>query len=170
MRDVAGTRITDGSGRKPGRLWQWALVALGMVALIGGAVHTYVEESRSSGVFRPLTLRVVGIRSDAGVVRVAVCRKKEQFPTGCALGAEAKASKGVVLVQLPKVEEGAYAAAVFHDENQNGQLDMHQGRRVPSEGVAFSNDVFAGSGVPSFDQARFDFDGTEQRLRVQYMR
>lgn len=170
MRDSGTAPITGRSRRKSRKYRQWTLVALGATVLMAGAAYTYVGESRSSGVFHPMTLRVVGIRSDSGVVRVTVCKAKEQFPVGCELAREGQAKSGVVLVQFPKVEEGIYAAAVFHDENQNGQLDMFEGRRMPSEGVAFSNDAFGGSGVPSFDQAKFEFDGNEQKLRVQYMR
>lgn len=104
------------------------------------------------------------------MVRVTVCEATERFPDGCKLAGEASAAEGVVLVHFPAVEKGAYAAAAFHDENSNGQLDMYEGRRVPSEGVAFSNDVFGSSGVPSFDKARFEFNGSDQRLRMQYMR
>mgnify|MGYP000960629009 CR=1 FL=1 len=170
MHDPGLAASTAGSGKRSGRVWQWMLVTLGVATLISGAVYTYVDQSRTSGIYHPLTLRITGIRNDAGVVRAAVCNAREQFPIGCTLAAESRASMGVVLVQFPRVETGAYAVAVFHDENQNGQLDMHQGRQVPSEGVAFSNDAFARAGVPSFEQARFDFDGNEQRLRVQYMR
>lgn len=165
------SRSSARSGKRSNRFKKpWALVALGAAVIIAGAVHTYIDQSRGSGVFHPLALRVTGLRSDAGVVRVTVCTARESFPVGCRLAVQSKASQGVVVVQLPRVEEGAYAAAVFHDENDNGQLDMHVGRRVPSEGVAFSNDALAGSGVPSFEQAKFEFAGDEQRLRVQYMR
>lgn len=171
MRDQGMARDFAGpEGRSRKRYWQPALVALGVTVLVAGAAYRYLGESRASGVFHPLTVRVVGIRSDVGVVRVTVCKAREQFPSGCELAGEASAVEGVVLVHFPAVEEGAYAAAAFHDENRNGQLDMYEGRRVPSEGVAFSNDAFGSSGVPSFDQARFEFNGSEQRLRVQYMR
>lgn len=170
MRDVGLARSNAGSRGRASKSFQWVLVALGATILVAGAAYTFVGQSGSSGVFHPLTVRVAGIRSDAGVVRVTVCRAREQFPVGCELAGESPAAKGVVLVRFARVEEGTYAAAVFHDENQNGQLDMFEGRRVPSEGVAFSNDAVGGSGVPSFEQARFEFDGNEQKLRVQYMR
>ncbi len=171
MRDRGMARDPAGpEGRPRKRHWQPVLVALGVAVLVAGAAYRYLGESRASGVFHPLTVRVVGVRNDAGVVRVAVCKATERFPDGCELAGEAGAAEGLVLVHFPAVEEGAYAAAAFHDENGNGQLDMYEGRRVPSEGVAFSNDAFGSSGVPSFDKARFEFNGSDQRLRMQYMR
>lgn len=170
MRDLKTTAVPARSSRRSRQIWQWALVALGATVLMAGAAYTYVGEMRSSGVFHPMSLRVSGIRSDSGVVRVTVCRAREQFPVGCDLANEVQAQTGAITVHFPQVEEGTYAAAVFHDENENGQLDMFEGRPVPLEGVAFSNDAFANAGVPSFEQARFDFDGNEQKLRVQYMR
>lgn len=150
--------------------WRPAFIALGVAVLVAGSAYRYFGESHASGVFHPLTVRVVGVRSNAGIVRVTVCEAREQFPDGCRLAREVAAAEGVVLVHFPAVQEGAYAAAAFHDENSNGRLDMYEGRRVPSEGVAFSNDALGSSGVPSFDKARFELDGSEQRLRVNYMR
>jgi uncharacterized protein (DUF2141 family) len=152
------------------KAWHWSFIALGAAVLVGGATVQYSGALQASGVFHPLILNITGVKSDEGVVRITVCREAERFPDKCALATVLKAKTGVLIVRLPKVEEGAYAAAAFHDENKDGRLDMFEGRLVPSEGVAFSKDAFGGSGVPSFDQAEFEFDGKEQRLRMRYMR
>jgi uncharacterized protein (DUF2141 family) len=154
----------------PSRDWHWSFVALGAAVLVGGATVRYSGVLHGNGVFHPLTLRITGVKSGEGVLRVTICTEAERFPEECALATALQAKAGVSIVRLPKVEEGAYAAAVFHDENKDGRLDMFDGRMVPSEGVAFSNDAFGGSGVPLFDQAEFKFDGKEQRLRMRYMR
>jgi len=154
----------------PSRAWHWSFVALGAAFLVGGAAVQYSGALQGNGVFHPLILRLTGVKSDEGVLRVTVCREAERFPEECALATALQAKAGVSIVRFPKVEEGSYAAAVFHDENEDGRLGMFDGRMVPSEGVAFSNDMFGGSGVPSFDQAEFKFDGKEQRLGMRYMR
>ena len=152
------------------RAWHWSFVALGAAVLVGGAAVQYSGALRGNGAFHPLALRISGVKSGEGVLRVTICREAERFPEKCALATVLQAKAGVSIVRLPKVEEGAYAVAVFHDENKDGRLNMFDGRLVPCEGVAFSNDLFGGSGVPSFDQAEFKFDGKEQRLRMRYMR
>jgi uncharacterized protein (DUF2141 family) len=146
------------------------LVAIGAAVLVGGAALQSRDAFRTTGVFHPAALRVTGVKSDEGILRATLCKETERFPDDCELRSVGRASKGVVLIRFPKVEEGSYAAAVFHDENRNGRLDMHEGRRVPSEGVAFSNDAFADAGVPSFEQSKVKFDGKEQRLRIHYLR
>jgi uncharacterized protein (DUF2141 family) len=154
----------------PSKALHWCLVALGGAVLVGGAVVQSRESSRTTGVSHPATLRVVGVKSSDGVLRASLCRETERFPDDCQLRSIARASRGVTLLRFPDVEEGTYAAAVFHDENQDGRLDMHGGRRVPSEGVAFSHDAFGDAGAPSFSQAEFEFVGEEQRLRMHYLR
>jgi uncharacterized protein (DUF2141 family) len=149
---------------------RWVLVAVGGAVLVAGAAIQSRDNFWTAGVFHPATLRVAGVRSGDGILRATICKEVERFPDDCELRSVGRASKGVVLIRFPKVEEGSYAAAVFHDENRNGRLDMHEGRRVPSEGVAFSNDSLADAGVPSFDQAKVKFDGSEQRLRIHYLR
>jgi uncharacterized protein (DUF2141 family) len=163
-------RLSAERGWNLRKAWPWTLVVSGAAVLLAGASLQYTGAFQGGGAAHPLTLRIAGIKSGDGVVRYAVCRANERFPTECEMAGEAKASRGVVVVQLPAVEEGAYAAAAFHDENRNGSVDLYPGRQVPSEGVAFSNGAASNSGVPSFEQARFEFDGKEQRLRMQYMR
>lgn len=154
----------------PHKALHWTLVALGGAVLIGGAVVQGREGSRTTGVSHPMTLRVAGVKSNDGILRASICRATERFPDGCELRSVARASRGVTFLQFNDVEEGSYAAAVFHDEDQDGRLDLHKGRQVPSEGVAFSNDSLAGAGVPSFNQAEVELNGGEQRLRMNYLR
>lgn len=62
---------------------------------------------------------------------------------------------------------GTYAAVVFHDENDNGEID-HNLLRLPSEALGFSNGFRPGvfSGLPSFDKLRFDHAVGIQHIEV----
>lgn len=63
------------------------------------------------------------------------------------------------------IPPGAYALAVIHDENMNGELDTNF-IGVPMEGYGFSNDVRAMFGPPSFSAASFEYDGQFLELTI----
>ena len=62
---------------------------------------------------------------------------------------------------------GAYALIVFHDENDNGEID-HNLLHLPSEELGFSNGFVPGlvTGLPSFDKLRFEHADAMQRMEV----
>lgn len=62
---------------------------------------------------------------------------------------------------------GAYALVVFHDENDNGEID-HKLLRLPSEALGFSNDFSPGllTGLPSFDKLRFMHAADTEHLEI----
>jgi uncharacterized protein (DUF2141 family) len=107
-----------------------------------------------------LTVIVEGIDKAEGKMALGLYRKAEGFPD------ITKAHKGVFIpvegVRLehtfPDIADGEYALAVFHDANDNGEMDTNF-FKVPKEGYAFSNNVKGRFGPPSFDDAAFTMDG-----------
>lgn len=55
---------------------------------------------------------------------------------------------------LDSIPAGTYAFGVFHDENNNEQIDQNW-IGIPTEGFAFSNNAMGAFGPPSFEQAKF---------------
>lgn len=104
-----------------------------------------------------VTLRVLteGLRSDAGEVLVALCRKDEFLGRSCAWNARAAAGAEIVLEGVPP---GRYALQAIHDENADG--DLNRTGLLPDEGLAFSRDAPMRFGPPRFEDAAFDL--TEQ--------
>lgn len=119
-----------------------ALVLLALLNLVGTAWAGDV------------TVRVVGLRSDAGAIHVAVWDDPEGFPDGDAFLMDrvvSAESNGVTAV-FPGLAPGAYAFATYHDEDRDGEFD--QGfLGVPLEGYAFSNDVRPFLSPPPFSAA-----------------
>lgn len=58
----------------------------------------------------------------------------------------------ILFADLPK---GTYAISIYHDENENGDLDTNF-MGIPEEPYAFSNDAPGRFGPPSFEAAAFD--------------
>lgn len=62
-------------------------------------------------------------------------------------------------ITLDDIPAGEYALLVFHDENDNMQLDVNF-IGIPSEPIGFSNE-YRPRGAPTFRNARFDFEPGE---------
>jgi uncharacterized protein (DUF2141 family) len=101
-----------------------------------------------------LTLRINHVRSDAGVISVALYDAKDRFlADGAAVRTtDVRAMEGETPVVFNDLPPGEYAAAVFHDENSSGAFDTNF-LGLPEEGYGFSNGTRAGFGPPSFDEA-----------------
>lgn len=101
-----------------------------------------------------LTLKIERVRSDSGVISIALYNAKDRFlADGAAVrSADVRAMKGVTPVTFKDLPPGEYAAAVFHDENASGEFDTNF-IGLPEEGYGFSNGAKAGFGPPSFDEA-----------------
>lgn len=116
------------------------------------------------------TLHVVvdNVRGAKGRVHVDLCTEG-QFLKDCPLAANAPARPGLSTVTLTGVRPGRYAAQVFYDENANGKVDRAL-FGIPKEGVGFSRDARIKLGPPKWQDAVFDYDGSEQtiRLRLRY--
>jgi uncharacterized protein (DUF2141 family) len=57
-------------------------------------------------------------------------------------------------VTIDSLPPGDYAFGIFHDENQNNEIDKNW-MGIPSEGFAFSNNAMGSFGPPSYTQAKF---------------
>ena len=97
-------------------------------------------------------VRVVNVKSDMGAVRAEICRAEEWLKEGCAHKAVTQAVPGVTVVTLRDVEPGTWAVVVFHDKNNDGDVDTNL-LGIPVEGVGFSRDPSLGLKGPSFNSA-----------------
>lgn len=126
-----------------------------------------------------LKITVTGVRSDAGALMIGFYDSAEKFrhaidasarvgllsDKGRLIGATMRAragSQGIAFLQLPP---GRYAVIVFHDENDNGLLDMSL-LGIPKEGYGFSRNATGFFSAPSFDAAAVTLDAREQSIAI----
>ena len=102
-----------------------------------------------------LTVEFAGLRSAAGLVRVAVCPEATFTKPQCPHVAVVPADRGAAVVE--GIPPGIYAVQVFHDEDGDGDLD----RRAfwPTEGLGFSRDAPMRMGPPRFGDAALRING-----------
>lgn len=116
-----------------------------------------------------VSFAVLGVRSEAGVLKSVLCTAQDNFPGDCPIRQEVDAAQGVVNIEFQDVPPGEYAFAVFHDENANGQLDL-SATFLPKEGMAFGKDAMGRTGVPTFRQSAITLHETGKHMvRMRYL-
>jgi len=105
-----------------------------------------------------LTIVVKGADSDKGKMFIALSPNEADYKKkeGAFKEAEASIVNGSAKHVFP-VGAGTYAVKVFHDENNNKELDTNF-VGIPKESVGFSNNPSL-MGMPSFSKVSFTVDG-----------
>lgn len=134
-----------------------SIAALILALLAGhGAAAAQIDCRGTDGEVR-LAVRVAGVRSTAGNVTITVYPDDPArflAPRGKIARVRVPATRPATTACLPVPAAGAYAIAVYHDENG----DRNFGRNLvglPTEGYGFSNDASTTLGLPSLASARF---------------
>lgn len=140
-----------------------ALLALALCGWVGASAQT-------------LTVRVVGLRSANGAIRVGFYDSAEQWETKRSSFQRAGAKPasagedGVAILEFDDVPPGRYGLAIADDENDNGHIDW--GWLLPKEGFGFSNYHSTRLARPDFEEFAFDLpaDGhVEVVVRLRYL-
>lgn len=137
--------------------------------LLGSCGFSAINVGADAGTFA-VSFAVVGVRSEAGVLKSVLCTNRDNFPSDCRIRKEVKAAQGVVNIEFNDVPAGEYAFAVFHDENVNGRVDMSPGF-LPMEGMAFGKDAMGRTGVPVFAQSAITVrDSSRNVVKMRYLK
>ena len=112
------------------------------------------------------------LKNYSGLARVCLYSSNDGFPMK-----SEKAFKTIVInlekdgarARFVDIPYGEYAAAVFHDENKNGKMDLNW-MMLPEEGFGASNVMKKRFMPPGFKDAKFvlDSEETELKIRVHY--
>jgi uncharacterized protein (DUF2141 family) len=80
--------------------------------------------------------------------------------------ARADIQGGEATFTFPSLPYGNYAVVVFHDENDNGEID--HGALGPKEPIGFSNGFRLSlvSGLPTFEKLKFAFGPEHSRIEI----
>ncbi len=103
-----------------------------------------------------VSVHVKNVNSASGQVNVAVYDSDDTFLSfdKVITTQTAPANKGSVTLKIKDLPVGEYALAVFHDENNNGELDTNW-LGIPKEKVAFSKGKMRTFGPPKYRDCAF---------------
>lgn len=116
------------------------------------------QVSSADEVSSVLTIEVSRFNNTSGNAHLAVFAPGDAFPMEIeeAVFTEVKpVDSSTVVFTITGLVPGSYAIYVFHDEDGDGELDMHW-YGPPSERVGVSNNATGFAGPPGFDDAAVD--------------
>lgn len=119
-----------------------------------------------------IIIEIEGSRNEKGYLLVSLFKEAHGFPSdGKKAFRKTRViiTKGITLVEWKDMPEGAYAAALLHDENDDQKMNFNL-IGLPKEGYAFSNNVMGLAGPPSFHKASFlhQSERTVHRIKLRY--
>lgn len=112
-----------------------------------------------------LVVQVVGLDSDDGPVRIALNDERNYDNDGTVRDAALPISDATARWVVDSLSYGTYAIRLYHDENDNGELDTNL-FGAPQEAYGFSNDARGRFGPPDFEEAAFSLDSDSLSITV----
>ncbi|MEM6378310.1 MAG: DUF2141 domain-containing protein [Bacteroidota bacterium] len=113
-----------------------------------------------------LELQLQNIKSFSGCIRIAVYDNEEAFSNdGTVVWGKVVSNINSKNISL-KVDDlpfGDYAIALYHDKNDNDQIDKNT-FGIPTEPYAFSNNPKVKWKQPTFEESKFHFSKTNQQI------
>ena len=142
------------------------IYSLAYIILLSVGVSFATSSLAQSGGQATLILKVTGLRSEKGQVKIAVFNSSEKW-----LGEQPIYSSTInvdsqtVTWRINDVPYGDYGVAVFHDENSNGKMDKNV-LGIPLEPYGFSNNVRITFGPPKWEEAKFTVKGSTAEVSI----
>ncbi|MBN1410793.1 MAG: DUF2141 domain-containing protein [Spirochaetales bacterium] len=115
-----------------------------------------------------LAVVMKGLHSDNGVVRLGLFDNDKDFPGRGEKAAGARSvsiADGTARAVFEDCAYKTYAVAAYHDENENGQMDM-ESPTAPLEGYGLSNNAHGSNGPASFDDSSFKLSQPELEIAI----
>lgn len=112
-----------------------------------------------------LKVEIRNVGSSEGSIRVALYASEQAFLKNLYAGQIAPAQKGSIAVRFGDVPPGSYALSVYHDENENGELDKNF-LGIPTEPYGFSNNARGMFGPASFGDAMVAIEDQARQIVI----
>lgn len=150
------------------RLFSAILLLTCLACATQSTVPSDIDGPIAGGGTLTLTVEIHGLESDEGSVAVALFDSAASFDQRTdAVASQAVLPKdGLAIWSVADISAGVYAVAVYHDLNDNGELDRTT-LGPPSEPYGFSNDARGTFGPPKFNSAAIELRPGEKTIRIQ---
>jgi uncharacterized protein (DUF2141 family) len=113
-----------------------------------------------------IIIEITGIETEGGIMMVGLFKDTDKFLKIPSYNKDPKITdESNITVKLENIPYGTYAVSIYHDLNENGELDS-KFMGIPKEPVGFSNNYFPKFGPPKFKNASFDLNQKELKIAV----
>ncbi len=119
-----------------------------------------------------LVLQVSNIETPSGSLRVAIYDSEQNFlidGNEISLKIAPVKATNALRISISDLPFGKYAIAIYHDVNNNGQLDKNY-LGIPIEPYAFSNNPKVKWRSPTFTETQVELDEAQKDLSVELKR
>jgi uncharacterized protein (DUF2141 family) len=135
--------------------------------LLWAPFPSLTAQTKDTGI---ITVRVTGARNTKGKIWVTLFQDAQGFPDDPSKSirqqsVEIDPSSMSVQVNFKDVPQGTFAVSVLHDENGNGKMDKNF-VGMPKEGYGASNNPKKKRRPPTFDEAKFSLNASEQTIEI----
>ncbi len=115
-----------------------------------------------------LTINIEGIKDAGGTISLGLFDEAAYNGDGAVDGASLKVEGDAVTVTFDGLEPGEYAVRLFHDVNDDGEMNTNP-FGMPTEPYAFSNDARGRFGPAKWEAAKFTVtaDGGTHTITMQ---
>lgn len=138
----------------------------GLAALALLATASALASNPTAPTTNTLTVRVEGVRSDKGQLRAQLLARKDPDAVAETVGYAVEPARiGQVILTFRNLPAGEYAVQLFHDENDNGRVEMNLAG-IPTEGFGFSNIAQVQGSIPPFDKMKVNVTGGTTAVAV----
>jgi len=130
------------------------------------AIATAVALAATAAVAGEVDIRLHGVASSEGKVRLALFEDEAAFEAGRQIaGVFVPANPDGVEIVFRGVPAGTYAISAYHDRNDNKELDRNL-VGMPVEPFGFSNNARGTFGPPSFEKMSFAVSDAPVALEI----
>jgi uncharacterized protein (DUF2141 family) len=135
--------------------------------LLCGSFPSLSAQTKDTGT---LAVRITGARNTKGKIGVTLFQDAQGFPDDTSKAVRQQSvdidpntmSAQVTFKNLP---HGTFAVSVLHDENGNGKMDKNF-VGMSKEGYGASNNPKKRKRAPTFDEAKFSLNTSEQAIEI----
>jgi uncharacterized protein (DUF2141 family) len=131
------------------------------------ATHAFAQQTPAAADAR-IEAAATNLRNSNGSFACSLYNSPQGFPKTdeSVVGrSRVKIKDGQATCVFNNMKPGVYAVVAMHDENDNGKMDYNF-LGIPTEGYGFSSGATATFGAPSFDAAKFQYNGGVLKIPI----
>ena len=136
-----------------------------IIASLGSIVFSANARTNLTG---SLTVQVEGLKNQTGEVCLAIFSGSRGFPSGSQDVVKSQCiliDNNPLTVTFGDLPFGSYAVAIYHDFNQDKQLNQNF-LGIPTEGFGFSNDAPIRTGPAKYEEAMFLLTASQTTINI----
>ncbi len=134
---------------------------IGLLLLLLGCISNSNAQNTGN-----LHVTVTNVKEAKGSIQLAIYNSAESFMKDELAIQTVKAdTSGTVTVIFDDLPYGSYSLSIFHDINENLELDTNF-MGIPKEPFGFSNDAMGAFGPPSFEKSSVDVNEPDTQTSI----